>query len=367
MIILYKSLKKFTMNRLIIICVATYCIFFFSINYALSASRYIIEDVLIQIDSSNTADIRNNAISRAQLAAYKRMIIPIIHPDDYNKIFPIDTIVLSSLVSGVELKEELILKDRYKANFTINFNPMKVRKYFQKNEVTYSLTESKPISLIPIIYSKDNQIIIENMWNEAWSKNNNNKDIFNLNIIKRLSLNNPMLSIEEFLALDLSDEPIIKNLNNNIFIWANYFTDTSNVTTVNIIIKNIFNQKIFTMTKNYKSLSNESDLDLINRSVKNLNQELFNTWVKFTSSLDSTMPYKFRFTNNQLKTWHTIEEKLLEIESIKKVSIDSYKIGNLKGTIYFSGDLDKLNLILLEYDIVMTYLGDYSDISLIKE
>ena len=355
------------MNRLIIICVATYCIFFFSINYALSASRYIIEDVLIQIDSSNTADIRNNAISRAQLAAYKRMIIPIIHPDDYNKIFPIDTIVLSSLVSGVELKEELILKDRYKANFTINFNPMKVREYFQKNEVTYSLTESKPISLIPIIYSKDNQINIENMWNEAWSKNNNNKDIFNLNIIKRLSLKNPMLSIEEFLALDLSDEPIIKNLNNNIFIWANYFTDTSNVTTLNIIIKNIFNQKIFTMTKNYKSLSNESDLDLINRSVKNLNQELFNTWVKFTSSLDSTMPYKFRFTNNQLKTWHVIEEKLLEIESIKKVSIDSYKIGNLKGTIYFSGDLDKLNLILLEYDIVMTYLGDYSDISLIKE
>ena len=355
------------MNRLIIICVATYCIFFFSINYALSASRYIIEDVLIQIDSSNTADIRNNAISRAQLAAYKRMIIPIIHPDDYNKIFPIDTIVLSSLVSGVELKEELILKDRYKANFTINFNPMKVREYFQRNEVTYSLTESKPISLIPIIYSKDNQINIENMWNEAWSKNNNNKDIFNLNIIKRLSLKNPMLSIEEFLALDLSDEPIIKNLNNNIFIWANYFTDTSNVTTVNIIIKNIFNQKIFTMTKNYKSLSNESDLDLINRSVKNLNQELFNTWVKFTSSLDSTMPYKFRFTNNQLKTWHVIEEKLLEIESIKKVSIDSYKIGNLKGTIYFSGDLDKLNLILLEYDIVMTYLGNYSDISLIKE
>ena len=355
------------MNRLIIICVATYCIFFFSINYALSASRYIIEDVLIQIDSSNTADIRNNAISRAQLAAYKRMIIPIIHPDDYNKIFPIDTIVLSSLVSGVELKEELILKDRYKANFTINFNPMKVREYFQKNEVTYSLTESKPISLIPIIYSKNNQINIENMWNEAWSKNNNNKDIFNLNIIKRLSLKNPMLSIEEFLALDLSDEPIIKNLNNNIFIWANYFTDTSNLTTVNIIIKNIFNQKIFTMTKNYKSLSNESDLDLINRSVKNLNQELFNTWVKFTSSLDSTMPYKFRFTNNQLKTWHVIEEKLLEIESIKKVSIDSYKIGNLKGTIYFSGDLDKLNLILLEYDIVMTYLGDYSDISLIKE
>ena len=79
------------------------------------------------------------------------------------------------------------------------------------------------------------------------------------------------------------------------------------------------------------------------------------------------MPHKFRFTNNQLKTWHIIEEKLLKIENIKKVSIDSYKIGNLKGTIYFSGNLDKLNLILLEHNIVMTYLGNYSDISLIKE
>jgi hypothetical protein len=295
------------------------------------------------------------------------MIIPIIHPDEYNKIFPIDTVVLSSLVSGVELKEELILKDRYKANFTINFNSIKVREYFEKNEVSYSLTESKPISLVPIIYSKDNQINIENIWNDAWSKNNINKDIFNLNIIKRLSLNNPMLSMEELLALDLSDEPIIKNLNNNIFIWANYSTDISNVTSINIIIKNIFNKKILTMTRNYKSLPNESDFDLVNRSVKNLNQELFNNWIKLTSSLDLAMPYKFRFTNNQLKTWHIIEEKLLNIEMIKKISVDSYKIGNLKGTIYFSGNLDKLNLILLEHNIAMTYLGDYSDISLIKE
>jgi len=106
---------------------------------------------------------------------------------------------------------------------------------------------------------------------------------------------------------------------------------------------------------------------LINRSVKDLNQELFNTWVKITSSLDSTMPYKFRFTDTQLKEWHLIEEILLDIEPIKKVSIDSYRIGNLKGTIYFSGDLGRLNLILFEHDIVMTYLGDYSDISLVEK
>jgi len=367
MIILYKSLKRFTISRLIIIWATTYCIFFFSINHVLSTSRYTIEDVLIQIDSTNTANIRNNAILKAQLTAYKRMIIAIIHPDDYNKIFPIDSNFLSTLVSGVELKEELILKDRYKANFTINFNAIKVQEYFEKYEVTYSLTESRPISLIPIIYSNANQLNIESIWNDAWNKYNTNKNIFNLNIIKRLSLNNPMLSMEEFLALDLSDEPIIENVNNNIFIWANYSIDKGDASSINIIIKNIFNQKIFTITKNYKSLSNESDLELINRSVKDLNQELFNTWVKFTSSLDSTMPYKFRFTDIQLKKWHLIEEILIDIESVKKVSIDSYKIGNLKGTIYFSGDLDKLNLILFEHDIVMTYLGDYSDISLVKK
>lgn len=355
------------MKRLIIMCACTYFILFFLINYALGDSRYIIEDVLIQIDSTNTADIRNNAIAQAQLVAYKRMIMPIIHPDEYNKIFPIDTIILSTLVSGVELKEELILKDKYKANFKINFNPIKVREYFKNNEVLYSVTESKPISLIPIIYSNDNQTYIEDVWNNAWDKINDNKDIFNLNIIKRLNLNNPMLSIEDFLSLSLSEEPAVKNVNNNIFIWANYSTDIKNVTTINMIIKNIFNKKILTMTRNYKSLPNESDFDLVNRSVKNLNQELFNNWIKLTSSLDLAMPYKFRFTNNQLKTWHIIEEKLLKIETIKKISIDSYKIGNLKGTIYFSGNLDKLNLILLEHNIAMTYLGDYSDISLIKE
>ena len=202
------------MKRLIIIFACTYFILFFLINYALGDSRYIIEDVLIQIDSTNTADIRNNAIAQAQLVAYKRMIMPIIHPDEYNKIFPIDTIILSTLVSGVELKEELILKDKYKANFKINFNPIKVREYFKNNEVLYSVTESKPISLIPIIYSNDNQIYIEDVWNNAWDKINDNKDIFNLNIIKRLSLNNPMLSIEDFLSLSLSEELAVKNVNN---------------------------------------------------------------------------------------------------------------------------------------------------------
>ena len=57
------------MKRLIIICASTYYILFFLINYALGDSRYIIEDVLIQIDSTNTADIRNNAIAQAQLVA----------------------------------------------------------------------------------------------------------------------------------------------------------------------------------------------------------------------------------------------------------------------------------------------------------
>ena len=367
MIILYKSLKKFTMNRIIIICVTAYCIFFFSLNDALSDSRYIIEDVLIQIDSVNTANIRNKAISKAQLIAYKRMIMPIIHPDEYNKIFPIDSIVLNSLVSGIELKEELILRNKYKANFTINFSSIKVREYFEKNEILYSTTESKPISLIPIIYSNNNQINLEEMWNGSWSKSNSNKDIFNLNIIKRLSLSNPMLTIENFLALSLNEEQAVKNTNNNIFIWANFYKEQDNVSNINIIIKSIFNQKIYTVTREYKSLSNESDLDLINRSVKNLHQELFNLWVKYTSSLDTTMPYKFRFIGDQLTMWNLIEEKLLNIESVKQININFFEIGNLEGTIYFSGDLDKLNLILLENDILLTYLGDYSDISLISK
>ena len=355
------------MKRLIIMCACTYFILFFLINYALGDSRYIIEDVLIQIDSTNTADIRNNAIAQAQLVAYKRMIMPIIHPDEYNKIFPIDTIILSTLVSGVELKEELILKDKYKANFKINFNPMKVREYFKNNEVLYSVTESKPISLIPIIYSNDNQIYIEDVWNNAWDKINDNKDIFNLNIIKRLSLNNPMLSIEDFLSLSLSEELAVKNVNNNIFIWANYSIDQSDIKIMNIIIKSIFNQKTYTVTKTYKSLPEESEADLVTQSVENLRQELFNLWIKYTSSLDTTLPYKIRFTGDQLKTWRKIEDKLLDIESIKNITIDYLDTSTLKGTIYFSGDLSKLNLILLENDILLTYLGDYSDISFISK
>jgi hypothetical protein len=176
-----------------------------------------------------------------------------------------------------------------------------------------------------------------------------------------------MLSIEDFLSLSLSEELAVKNINNNIFIWANYSTDQNDIKTMNIIIKSIFNQKIYTVTKTYKPLLAESEVDLVTRSVKNLRQELFNLWIRYTSSLDTTLPYKIRFTGDQFKTWRIIENKLLNIESIKKITIDYLDTSTLKGTIYFSGDLGRLNLILLENDILLTYLGDYSDISFISQ
>ena len=138
----------------------------------LADSRYIIKDILIEIDDTNLADIRNNAILKAQLEGYKRMILPIVHPDDYNKLFSVENIIINSLVSGVELNEELILKNKYKANFTINFNPLKVEELFKKNQILYSLTESKPISIIPILRIDSNKTNLENVWYDAWIENN---------------------------------------------------------------------------------------------------------------------------------------------------------------------------------------------------
>ena len=155
-------------------------------------------------------------------------------------------------------------------------------------------------------------------------------------------------------------------MNNNIFIWANLYNKADNPIKMNIIIKSIFNKKEITFTKEFASLENEIENDFINRSVKTLRQDLFNLWVQNTSSIDEVNPYKFRYLSNDLKTWTIIENKLLDLESIKELSIEYYDLDNLQGTIYFSGNLDKLSLIMKENDILFTYLGKYSDISLIE-
>ena len=332
----------------------------------LADSRYIIKDILIEIDDTNVTDIRNNAILKAQLEGYKRMILPIVHPDDYNKLFSVENIIINSLVSGVELKEELILKNKYKANFTINFNPLKVEELFKKNQILYSVIESKPISIIPILKIDSNKLNLENVWYNSWIENNTSDDLFNFDIIKRLNLSNPTLSVEDLLSLNINDEPSIKNLNNNIFIWANLYNKADNPIKMNIIIKSIFNKKEITFTKEFASLENEIENDFINRSVKTLRQDLFNLWVQNTSSIDVVNPFKFRYLSNDLKTWTIIENKLLDLESIKELTIEYYDLDSLQGTIYFSGNLDKLSLIMTENDILFTYLGKYSDISLIE-
>ena len=196
---LYKSFKKFTMKgHNIIYSALIYTLIFIPIT-VLADSRYIIKDILIEIDDTNVTDIRNNAILKAQLEGYKRMILPIVHPDHYNKLFSVENKTINSLVSGVELKEELILKNKYKANFTINFNPLKVEELFKKNQILYSVIESKPISIIPILKIDSNKLNLENVWYNSWIENNTSDDLFNFDIIKRLNLNNPTLSVEDLL------------------------------------------------------------------------------------------------------------------------------------------------------------------------
>jgi hypothetical protein len=105
----------------------------------------------------------------------------------------------------VELKEELILKNKYKANFTINFNPLKVEEFFKKNQILYSVIESKPISIIPILKIGTNKSSLENVWYNSWIENDGSNDLFNFDIIKRLDLSNPTLSLENLLSLNINE------------------------------------------------------------------------------------------------------------------------------------------------------------------
>ena len=357
---------KYTMNRLIIIFLALYCISFFSINNAFSKSRYIITNILIKIDSANTADIRNKAITKAQHEAFEKMIEPIVHPEEIYKLFPIDNNILNKLVSGVELKEELILDTGYKANFTINFNPKRVREFFEKNKIIYSETESRLVNLVPILSSNFNQIEFEDIWNNTWKESNKNDGLFNLKITERLNLNNPSLSLDEFLSLNISEEMFLNGQSNNILLWANYIQNKNN-DEINVIIKCIFKERTFTLTKKYIIQEDEVSVDLIKNSVVKLSKELFNLWIESTSTFDITTPYKIRVIDTDLKTWSAIEKKMSNIKTIKKVDIEYYEINNLMGTIYFDGNLSKLKLILSENNISLTFLGKYSDIKLISE
>ena len=84
-----------------------------------------------------------------------------------------------------------------------------------------------------------------------------------------------------------------------------------------------------------------------------------NIFVFFINSLSESLIFNEKCSNLLLLLYCKY--------TIKNITIDYLDTNTLKGTIYFSGDLSKLNLILLENDILLTYLGDYSDISFISQ
>ena len=358
------------MNNYRIIQLIKALIFFFvSIFFIgnLNASSYFTaKNVEIELEFDNDEDIRNQAIESAQVKAFLDLSEKLLSPDDFNIFLTEKDDEFSYLVESIEFVNETITVDYYKGTFNINFNPYKVREYYNSKSLMFSEVKSKEIKIFTILNEQDSFFILNNIWNTEWTESINEDETLDLNVQIFDYDQYQALSLESFLSGDFNHPNLSSDSSNVVYIWCEPKLISNGDIKFDIISKIIVNNKSNIIRSSYIKEYNLYKDDLIDSIILDLKDQILENWVKLTSQDNEKFQYKFRFNFESINEWISLKSTLEKIELISSFHISSFDLHNIEGFIEFYGDNNKFELVLSQNNVLPVNLGKSYKIQILK-
>ncbi len=330
-------------------------------------SYFTIQNIEIKLEFDNDKDIRNQAIEKAQSKALVDLSEKLLSPSDY-KIFltDLDKGEHSYLVESIEFVDETITEKYYKGIFNINFNPYKIREYYNSRSLLFSEVKSKEIKVFTIFDKQDSFFILNNIWNTKWIEAIEEDDTldlsihtFDYNLYKDISLNS-------FLSGSFEHPNLPKDSSNVVLIWCEPKLVSFSDIEFNVILKIIVNNKNTILRSAYTEEYNLYNEDLLVSIIDNLKDQILTNWVEVTSQDDEKIHYKFKFNFESINEWVSLKSTLEEIELISRYHVLSFDLNSLEGIIEFQGDNNKFELVLSQKNILPVNLGENYKIQVLK-
>ncbi len=355
-------MKKFFVTIFITFIYSTICLS--------SDEIYYIENNEIYLENNGKVlELREKAKILSFKNSFNILAKNILDPDDLKKFELISNYDITPLVKDYKIESEKISDINYFAKISVNFNPSKVKDFFNENGITLNIFISESYLIFPI-YKKFNTLFLwdkDNFWYDSLLSEYDQQSLLKLYFPKKNHINKLKISpnnlieknskkISDFLDIYKKKKAIIIFLEESFDIKKNNFKiklstsvfNNGNFSTINLTSKDSLPDN-----------SNLSQVDIIAKLVINDLQNWWKNKIDYESATNGELKkYLINVNNRNIKDSIIIEEILsgligkgnLQIKELK-TNIIIYEIETNYTIKQINLGLESKNLKLIKIDM----------------
>jgi len=340
---------NYFINRLreyifIILTATIFSVGFFSKTFS-SENVFVVDNIEIT-GSFDSNFSRERYINKAFLNSFKILMSKILLSEDLNKLNDIKLNQVKVLINSFKIEDETYSSSKYKGNFTIFFDDIKVKKLLVKKNISFSQPKDISAVFFPVFFIDEKLLnYSENYFYNNWSQTEIENQLINY-----------ILPIE-----DLDDFSKLKKIRNNIdeidiinlvkkYNTKNYvlmLMEYKN-SKLNVYLKTNFNNNKLSKFISYplKNINDKKKLDTI---LKELKLKVTDLW-KSENIINIAAPLsiKVKYEYEHIEELSRLKNIFQKMNIIEKYSLEEFNINESYFKIYYYGNPKRLKIELSE-------------------
>ncbi len=120
----------------------------------------------------NATEARSVGIASGETEAFEILLKRITPSFVHHALPAVEAQNISSMVLGMEIKNEKVTSNHYRALVNISFNPNSIKNLLKDSGIAFIEKQSDPVLIVPLASSNatDNQTELTDMWLQAWKQ-----------------------------------------------------------------------------------------------------------------------------------------------------------------------------------------------------
>ena len=342
-------MSNYFINRLreyifIILTATIFSVTFFSKTFS-NENVFVVDNIEVT-GNLDTNFSREKYINKAFLDSFKILMSKILLSEDLIKLADIKLNQVKVLINSFKIENETYSSSKYKGDYTIFFDDIKVKKLLVKKNISFSQPKNISAVFFPVFFIDDKLLnYSENYFYNNWSK----VEIEN-------QLINYILPIE-----DLDDFSKLKKIKNNIdefdiinlvkkYNTKNYVLMLMELKNkkLNIYVKTNFNNNKLSKFISYE-LKNVSETNRLNTILKELKLKITDLWKSENIiNLASPLSIRTKFEYEHIEEVSRLKNIFQKMNIIEKYSLEEFNINESYFKIYYYGSPKRLKIELSE-------------------
>jgi len=335
-------INRFREYIFIILTATIFSVGFFSKTFS-SENVFVVDNIEVT-GSFDSNFSREKYINKAFLDSFKILMSKILLSEDLVKLNDIKLNQVKVLVNSFKIEDETYSSNKYKGNFSIFFDDIKVKKLLVKKNISFSQPKDISAVFFPVFFI-DSKLLnySENYFYNNWSKVEIENQLINYIL--------PIEDLDDFLKfkkiknnideIDITNLVKKYNTKNYVLMLMEYKNSK-----LNVYLKTNFNNDKLSkfITYSLKNINDEKKLDII---LKELKLKITDLW-KSENIINLAAPLTIRakFEYKHIEELSRLKNIFQKMNIIEKYSLEEFNINESYFKIYYYGSPKRFKIEL---------------------